>query len=431
MKKKSFKVYKDRFKSIIAFAFIGAYGITGSTYGFLNVNKTLFRNFEKTIFKTSSISDELIENEIDSNKLSKINILTINLENQQDLYYLRYCTNLKYIEIYNAQSLTDLMIEQLNQLDLKEINLYFDRTYALKHIQEKFDMNRFKDKSKIKTVKFCNYNNSPEVDSIIFFEYLSNYDGCDIDIFKYEKLNNRLNEIINSLDLDYDSYNNIDNLFKITKYVLSKIEYDKDVHEYNEQNKKITMFTPIYRKTVKYNKKSISEVEKKEGVVSGICTNYADEVLALSVKGNVCINTVKGEYEDIGHAWNIALFRDYMFYFDPTWFDSENELKEKLDKYLTTHSDEDFNNLIYYFVIDLNSERAQKYQIDYPLEYYCSDDYKSYRTDYIYGTNISEKEILINGLSGVLIYEALCAIIIISEIIKGKLKLKKKKQKLL
>ena len=186
--------------------------------------------------------------------------------------------------------------------------------------------------------------------------------------------------------------------------------------------------TPIYRKTVKYNEKSLSIPLKKDGEVTAICTNYADLVTALSITGNVCVNTVKGEYHNAGHTWNVGLFRDYDFYFDPTWLDSNDEFSRLLSNYLETHSDEDFNILTNYFVIDFNSDRGANYKPDYDLKLYTSEEPKEFNGHYIYGTNANELAILLNGLYGFLTYEGLCAIVVISEILKRKLKDKKDKK---
>ena len=84
---------------------------------------------------------------------------------------------MKYVEIYNVQYLTDLTIEEINNSCAKEINLYFDRTYALKNIRDKFDLSRFKlNKDKINSIKFIDNTNNREIDSIILFEYLTNYE---------------------------------------------------------------------------------------------------------------------------------------------------------------------------------------------------------------------------------------------------------------
>lgn len=434
MKKKTFKVYKDRFKAILAFSIAGAYGITGATYGFNNLNKTLIRDYESIRYNKTKLVNHINENDLsnsDYSKLDKICFMRLDMSKERDLYYLKYFSNLKYIEIYNAQYLTDLEIEEINKSSALEINLYYDRTYVLKNIREKFDMSRFENKSKIKTIKFTDNTNNPEIDSIILFEYLTNYEDMNLDINKYELLNEKLDKIIDELDLDLETYNNIDNLLKITNYVLNKIEYDEKIQKYNREHNRMYSITPIYRKTVKYNEKSLSSILNTDGEVSGICTNYADMILALSLKGNVCVNTVKGELNDDGHTWNVALFKDCEFYFDPTWLDSGEEFSNLLQNYLKSQTDEDFNKLLNYFVIDFNSDRGKNYIPDQDIEYYISDESKKFDKTFIYGTNVSQKSILLNSLNGFLAYEALCIIVIISEIINRKLRARKKEEKTL
>ena len=432
-KKNKLKLYRETFKTILTFSVIGAYGITGFSHGFNNLNKTLIRDYESIRYNKNKLIDHIEEDNLtkkDINSLDKICFLKLDMSEEKDLYYLKYFTNLKYLEIYNADYLTDLMIEEINNSTVEEINLYFDRTYAIKNIRNKFDLSRFKDKSKIKNVYFSDNSNSKEIDSIILFEYLTNYEGFNLDIYKYEELNNKLDNIIEELDLDLETYNNIDNLFKITKYVLDKINYDKKVSEYNSKHNKMYIFTPIYRKTVNYNENSLSLILDSDLEADGVCTNYSDLELALSLKGNVCVNTVRGEFNQIGHVWNVALFKDYQFYFDTSYLDTSDKFSTLLSKYLETHSDEDFKKIVDYFVIDFKSERGVNYKTDLPLKYYTDDELDKTNKHYIYGTDASEFEILFNAFKGFLSFELLCCIVVISEIIKRKIKDKKDNKQL-
>lgn len=428
MKKRTFKVYKDRFKAILAFSIVGAYGISGATYGFNDLNKTLIRDYESIRYNKTKLVNQIENDDLSSkdyNKLDKICFLRLDMSKEKDLYYLKYFTNLKYVEVFNAEYLNDLTIEELNNSCATEINLYFDRAHVLKNLRTKFDLSRFKNKYKIKNVKFMDNTNNREIDSIILFEYLINYEEFNLDISRYEELNTKLDDIIEELDLDLETYNNIENLFKITNYVINKINYDEKIKKYNANHKKMYSITPIYRKTVKYNEKSLSIPLKDEGEVTAICTNYADLETALAIKGNVCVNTVKGDYLDEGHAWNVAMFKDYDFYFDPTRLDSTENFTNLLNKYLETHLEEDFNNLVKYFVIDFESERGVNYKPDKDLDNYISEEPKECNEHFIYGTNISELAILLNGLYGFLSYEGLCLIVVVIEVIKRKLKNKK------
>ena len=92
MKKRTFKVYKERFKAILAFSVLGAYGISGATYGFNNLNKTLIRDFESFRYNKDKLVDHINKDDLSSSdytKLDKICFLKLDMAKERDLYYLK------------------------------------------------------------------------------------------------------------------------------------------------------------------------------------------------------------------------------------------------------------------------------------------------------------------------------------------------------
>ena len=83
--------------------------------------------------------------------------------------------NLNCVEIFNAQRLTDDAINALNNSGLKEVTLIFNREDTLRkyYANNRFDLNKFSNKSIIKEVKFSD-TVGYEIDSFIFLNYFIN-----------------------------------------------------------------------------------------------------------------------------------------------------------------------------------------------------------------------------------------------------------------
>ena len=54
-KKNKLKLYRETFKTILTFSVIGAYGITGFSHGFNNLNKTLIRDYESIRYNKNKL----------------------------------------------------------------------------------------------------------------------------------------------------------------------------------------------------------------------------------------------------------------------------------------------------------------------------------------------------------------------------------------
>ena len=417
----------------------GTYILSSTMYGFNNVNKTIERDFYEIYYQTDDLFDALANDDlehIDYDALSKVKSIRIDMVNANSFDNLKYFTNLNKIEICNSQLLTDKDIELLNYLPLEEINLYFDRNYVLKNINNKFDLNRFRDKKNINAIDFNNSTSSEEIDSIIFFEYLKNYENCNCKFIKYELLNDSLNKIIENLELK-PIENDMDNLLKIVQYVSKHIHYDQDILDYNQKHSIMLPFCSEYWKLYDYNNKTISKVVSNnyDSDKPAICTNYSDYTLALCIKGKITSNSISGLYKNDEHSWNVVNINDYSdnlffpntytYYLDTTWFDSNIDLKHKTDDYLEDKSYNELKDIKSKILITMNSDLSSDYIIDEDYDDYFNDNIVKSDINNIYGTRINQLRVFgFNALYSLLTYEGLSGIYILTQYLKKRKKIR-------
>lgn len=410
----------------------GTYIISGIGYGFGNVNKTLERDYYEIVYDTDdlfeAVSNSDLEN-INYNALKNITSLRIDMSNSNYFNNLKYFNRLNKIEICNSQLLTDKDIELLNSLPLDEISLYFDRNYVLKNINNKFDLNRFRDKKIIKNITFNSSKASEEIDGIILLQYLDNYEYCNVEFIKYELINNSLDKVINDLDLS-DRPNDFNNLLKIVHYVSKHVHYDQEILEYTKEHSYNLPTTKLYWKLLDYNNKSISKVVSnlEDYDKAGICTNYADFTLALCIKANICCNSVSGKYNDAEHSWNVVDITDYSnelnpitdtYYLDTTWFDTKDDLKHTTEEYLNNTSNEDLIDLKNSLLISRDAYLCSSYSINREYNSYFTDELDKNTIDNIYGTRVNQLRVFgFNALYSLLVYEGLTGLYAINQYMK-------------
>lgn len=157
-----------------------------------------------------------------------------------------------------------------------------------------------------------------------------NYDETQYMHLNSEELNNKLDNIIKSLNLD--NLSDIDKIKKITLYVVDNIEYDEacgvnNKCEYNEIN-----FNSL--------RKSLSG--------SGVCYHYAlltNELLnRVGIKSYLVSGYTK---KGLGHEWLNIYLDDKWYGLDPTWIDFEGR-STKLRK----------NGKCAYFMIELTKNNS-------------------------------------------------------------------------
>ena len=411
-KKNKWKIRLGRISRLSAIFLGGSYIISCFSYGIKTVDKTISCDLHSIVYDMDYLTSDIKSRDINDlriDEMSDINTLKIDMANTSHLSFLSYYTDLKSIEISNAQELTDEDIEFINYSNIKEIYLFFDRETVLNRLDEGFDLNRFKNKSYIKNVDFINrkspkdgiIRDSDEINSIVFFEYLRNYDDCNLDFLKYSKLNDELNHIVQVIDTN--TYNNsIDKLFETVEYITEHLEYDEEVNRYNNKDNKFTIKEKknITDKIDNYNTHSISSALTNDysKVNSAICTNYSDALLALGIKEGLSIHAVKGECEEDGHAWNVINFGGYYYLIDLTDFDKIKNEVDLIKQYRLEPTQENYENVLHSLLITVNMESLAYYNSYYNLMDYVEPKLKENSTNNLYGTNINKYGALLHNI---------------------------------
>lgn len=433
--KKKLKLNLQNMKIFASFVLGGAYLTSCFAGGFSNVNKTIQNAYYEIVYDSDELMDPKYNNNysnIDYDAMSKVRILTIDMAEIHDLYYLKYYTNLECLQIYNAQELSQLNIDEINQSSAFEINLLFSKSDVIKDMKSHFDMSRFANKKFIKNVSFFDICEKEELDNLILLTYLTNYDGCDIDIYKYEDLNNKLNEIINSFNFHEGKETNILNMFEIVNYVLNELKYDEDVSKYIHSDDKNLKMEKIIDK---YNENTLSIIfdedkDKENG--NAICVNYANLFQILLIKSGFEAYTMYGKAQNISHAWNLVNFHGDYFYMDLTSLDNKaSDYFESLNKYNSDNNSANLSAVASMIFMDLNQKSYTPF-FDYTI--YCRDEQQSvgkfYAYDKIYGTNKSLSENWLKGTKyGIILYVMLVIYVIGKEIISTELKEKNNTEK--
>ena len=414
----------------------GTYILSSMAYGFTSINNTIERDYYEIKYHTDDLFDAVSNEDlerIDYDALGKITSIRIDMIDAKYFSNLKYFTNLEKIEICNSQLLTDENIEQLNYLPLKEINLYFDRNYVLKNIDKKFDLNRFANKKSIKNITFNNSTNSDEIEGIIFYEYLENYDHLAVDFIKYEPLNDALDKVIDDLELT-DCEDETEQVYKVAEYMVDHMHYDEEILDYTKQHKTITVFQyNLYKKLQKYNEKTLSRVvsNNPDSDKSCVCVNYSDLGLALLIKSGIKGNSVDGEYNSAAHAWNYANIDGHECYIDFTRLDTSDNLKDTLHRYNEYGRKADYDLLNENVIIDFYNLESDKYSPN--RDFY---DYLAYNQtiksdiNNIYGTRDNQVKIFVfNALWSLLLYEGTCASLTLIRYIKEKIRIRANKPK--
>lgn len=410
----------------------GTYFISGATYGFGNVNKTLERDYYEVFYHTDDLFEAVSNGDLENinyDALKNIKSLRIDMTDSNYFDNLKYFTRLNRIEICNSQLLTDDDIELLNSLPLDEISLYFDRNYVLKNINNKFDLNRFRDKKIIKNITFNSTTANEEIDSIILLEYLINYDYCNLDLIKYELINNSLDNVIKEIEIT-DKPNDFMNLLKIMRYISKHVHYDEDILKYTKEHSYTLPISKKYWEILDYNKKSISKVVSnyENSDKPAICINYADLTLALCIKANISCNSVSGKYNGEEHSWNVVDITDYSnelspktesYYLDTTWFDTNLELKNFTEDYLNNVSMTDLKELKSNILITRGGYIGSSYDINRKYDSYLSGELTDGKIDNIYGTRVNQFRVFgFNALYSILVYEGLAGLYTLKQYLK-------------
>lgn len=310
---------------------------------------------------------------------TKIESLKIyNLDNNTDLSFLPYLTNLKKFTIYEGKKGAKTNLEYLKScenLESLEINSPLEIDFVilkdLKKLETLWIMNGIyinlellKEYKNIRTLKIDVNENTPrnlieslthlkelklyieetesiEYQKLTFLEELSfgnsmpysviiNFSTEDYDILKRHNvkiksdkegymdkiisLNKELDDTINSLNLN-NLYSK-EKTFKIVDYVLKELTYDEKVAHYLTKNVDIRGYASgFYKEGLLY-----AAMESN----SAICGNYAALLKALLTRVGIESYYLENSY----HAWNLIKLDNNYYYIDPTLLDNQKLSKE-------------------------------------------------------------------------------------------------------
>ena len=268
------------------------------------------------------------------------------------------CPNLKTLNIFNSELLTDEDIELINNSNLENIVLSFDYKNIRKGRENKFDISRFK---KDIVINNSLYSFLDDLDQLLFYNYFINKnDDMFIDknnLESIKSMDNYLNNIIEEYDINNDK-DDKEKVLLISDYICSTLSYDKEVSdsikEYTNNLIEKNSYEPT-EKSVEYNYNSISSIvnqdsEKKDG----ICINYASLFDIMCYKTGVKSRKVEGidTTVNIGHAWNIVYIDGNKEFVDLTFFDNSYR-EETLKKYVKYKSEEDYNYISFSLFQDI------------------------------------------------------------------------------
>lgn len=311
---------------------------------FHNLANYITAKYYEEKYNVSSLTDipfytNYLDNKYYIEQLMKLKIASVDLHKTESLSFLTYAKELEKLEIVNAQELTDDNIEYINHSNVREIYFSFDQNVLLSHATERLDLNKFIHKECIYRAEIVDYKYpKQEIGQLILSNYLLNIEGTHLDFSQYDDINNKLDVIIDNLNLNsqVDDYTN---LAKIVNYTINHISYDPDVSAYLEIDKWYK--SPLkwekgHSASWKYNVHALSSILNDiNSEETGVCINYAILFEALCYKSN--FSKVYTVY-DMVHAWNVISYDGEPTVIDLTYFDNNESGVLALENYLNNNS---------------------------------------------------------------------------------------------
>ncbi|MDE6284946.1 MAG: hypothetical protein K2M17_04300 [Bacilli bacterium] len=256
--------------------------------------------------------------------LANINKLHIDTLETVDFSFLSHCTNLSELVIENAQELTELNINDLNQLPSHiRVELQFDTKYIRKKGQKKLDLS-----SLSKEYVTVAIDSTEELDYYLLYSYLQSakdewYDYMTADRFR--AIDEKLNYLLKQIDFS-DITCEMDTFLRLVAFVGSYIQYDESVSLKGD----VVLGSQTNDLSKEYNQRRLSFIlDSDENEVLGICCNYAALLSALCYKIGIESYYVRGvdESQDSGHAWNLVKVDGNWFFVDVTRLDTSYEIE--------------------------------------------------------------------------------------------------------
>lgn len=284
--------------------------------------------------------------------LKKLEEADVHMDITRNLDFLKKCPNLKTLNIFSAELLTDEDIEYINNSNVEKVVLMFNSSNIRRIRDEKFDLSRI---HKDVIINNSFYSFIDDLDQLLIYNYFENatedmyVDKNNLESIK--KMDNYLNRVIENNGIMY-AKDDKEKIFLISNYICNTIEYDEDVSDsIDKYTKKLEEDEKAYyepnSKTEDYNFHSISTIiNQTTENKSGVCVNYASLFDILCYKTGIKSRIVDGMDNNLrlGHAWNIVYLGDDKEYVDLTFYDkSFNEYI--LNEYKETKSKEDYEIL--------------------------------------------------------------------------------------
>ena len=353
-------------------AFLGMYISNGMFAGMGNACNEVKNDFQNLTLCRESKYIEYFNEEygktFSSLLLRHRSIISLDLAQIHNLENLKFFNELDKIEICNAQLLNDYWIELINECDVDEIYLKFDSKGIVNNINNKFDFNRFSDKSKIKSVVLQDCKDEyTDFEGVLLLNYFKNYDDIEcLNLDEYKEFDEKLDQILDKLSID-ESKGNIYKLIVLSRYVDSHIKYDPFVKKVNSYMNNLSTLDDNELEFYMSNKDKKNEralyyndyplesiLDDINSESYGVCISYAKLYSALAIKLGIPLHNTYS----INHAWNLYAEQgvcDVPCYIDLTALDNNQEFADAVDQYISNENELDFYNVTNQMFMPTNS----------------------------------------------------------------------------
>jgi len=322
-------------KLIILFLLLFSFNVKGVEINLNDINS----NYEKITYV--EVTDlENIDKLSNLINLKEIYIKNVNIEDISILNNFKYLekvriyyskvnlsrlnnSNIKEMDIIGSYIINDDFSSLANS-DLKILDLqgsYITSIYTLKNVisLEELTLSSITNLRSLEPItnlpklKTLNFGGSEDLitDKVLNYIKKNNITGTNYDETQYmhldsKELNQELDEIIESLNLD--NLSDIDKIKEITLYVVDNITYDEECGVDNK---------------CEYNEINFNSL-RKSLTGSGVCYHYAlltNELLnRVGIKSYLVSGYTKA---GLGHEWLNIYLDDKWYGLDPTWIDFE------------------------------------------------------------------------------------------------------------
>ena len=279
-----------------------------------------------------------VDNNINDKSLKKVEIIRLDLDQKQDLSFLEYCTNIKVLDIDDAQYLSSNEEKVIDDLELKELNLrpseYQINVEGLKTDIDLSDVN-----CDNINVSF-DWSDGSELKNYILYlwakKILKDKDFKMEDKSKYEEIDQEIENIIKK-NKKKKGITDEDTLVNVILGTCEYFTYDPEVSQALEDD----TVEKYEKRNKNYNKKDLSStLFERDG--NGLCINITSIFSAIAYKMGLeayCIDGVMKD-EEYGHALNIVNIDDDWKYVDNTAINTFTESSKVYSSYNTTKDKE-------------------------------------------------------------------------------------------